>query len=382
VRALFICSTLTVGGAERQLALLVPELPPRGIEPIVASLRHRGRYFEALSSLGVPMRFVDMRSRTDVVGLIRAIRLWNLQPDVIVSSSVDAQVIGHVIAKVAHAPHITIEHGGPGIARSFHRRFLVRAIAPRVERVIAVSDSQIPELLELGYPVRRISVIPNGVPQPRPTKSGHEVRVSLNLNDQDIIALFVATLRPEKRPELFVEAMQRAHSRNKRLRAVIAGGGPQLERVQAIAARVPDVVRVLGEREDIADLLSASDFVCLTSSVEGLPMSVLEAIAARRPVLAPSIGGLPEVVQENRTGWLVPPGDLNALVEKLIQVARTDEAERRALGEAAHSLYREKYTLPKMADRYVDAITAARTNSTATAKRSCGAGGLSPRQRD
>src|SRR5581483_12281228 len=111
-RVLFLYSTLTVGGAERQLALLVPELRSRGFDAFVATLRHRGPNFEALGSRGVPVRFVGMRSRTDVAGMVRAYRLWRLKPDVVVTSSVDAQVIGGAVARRARARHVTSEHAG------------------------------------------------------------------------------------------------------------------------------------------------------------------------------------------------------------------------------------------------------------------------------
>ena len=72
-------------------------------------------------------RFVAMRSRVDLAGIVRAYRLWRLEPDVVFTSSVDAQVIGHLIAARAGAAHLTVEHGGAGLPRALHRRLLVRA---------------------------------------------------------------------------------------------------------------------------------------------------------------------------------------------------------------------------------------------------------------
>ena len=101
-----------------------------------------------------------------------------------------------------------------------------------------------------------------------------------------------ATLRPEKRAEVFVEAVRRGHAQEPRLRGAIVGGGPQLAHVQSLAAEAPDVVRALGERSDVPDLIEAADVVCLTSSFEGLPMTVLEAMALSRPVVAMRVGGI------------------------------------------------------------------------------------------
>ena len=260
LRILFLYSTLTVGGAERQLALLVPALRARGFVPSVSTLRHRGRYYDELAAAGYPITFAGMRSRTDLPGMLRAYDLWQQRPDIVFTSSIDAQVLGHAVARRAGARHVTAEHGGAGIPRSLHRRMLVRLIAPRVDRVVAVSATQTDELVALGYPRGRISVIPNGIPRPVPSRSRQDVRAELELDDRDVAALFVATLRPEKRADRFVEAVLRARREEPRLRAVVVGGGPQLEHVRRLAAPQPDAVRVLGERADVADLLEAWTF--------------------------------------------------------------------------------------------------------------------------
>src|SRR3954454_13486314 len=96
-RVLFLCSTLGVGGRERQLALLLPELRALGFDPYVATLRHEGPNFDALERQGVPTHFVGMRSRLDLRGIVRAYSLWRLRPEIVFTSSVDAQVIGQLV---------------------------------------------------------------------------------------------------------------------------------------------------------------------------------------------------------------------------------------------------------------------------------------------
>jgi glycosyltransferase involved in cell wall biosynthesis len=355
-RILVLCSTLGVGGRERQLALLLPELKALGFDPYVATLRHRGRYFEALEQQGVTMRFIGMRSRGDLRGIARAYSLWRVKPEIVLTSSVDAQVIGELVAARAGAFHVTVEHGGAGLPRAVHRRLLVRAVAPRVDRVVAVSTTQLEELRKLGFPADRITVIPNGIPPPIPTRPRRAVRAEFGLGEDDVVALLVATLRPEKRADAFVEALRFAHAGDARVRGLIAGGGPGLESVRSLAAEAPDVVRVLGQRDDIADLITASDVVCLTSTFEGLPMTVLEAMALSRPVVATKVGGIPDAVTDGRTGRLVAPGDTAAFAEALVELA-SEPGLRGAMGEAANVAYRERYTLTSMAERYRDILS-------------------------
>lgn len=354
---LVLCSTLGVGGRERQLALLLPELKRLGFDPYVATLRHRGPHFESLQEQGMTVRFVGMRSRADVRGIARAYGLWREKPEIVLSSSVDAQVIGHLVATRAGAPHITVEHGGVGLPRALHRRFLVRAVAPRIDRVVAVSATQLEELRDLGFRAERITVIPNGIPAPLPQRSREAVRAELGVTEDEVLALLLATLRPEKRAATFVEAIQLAHAHEPRVRGVVAGGGPQLSQVRSLAAEVPGIVHVLGERNDFADLIAASDLVCLTSTFEGLPMTVLEAMALSRPVIATGVGGIPDAVTDGRTGRLVPPADTDAFAEALVELAR-QPALRRSMGEAASADYRERYTLESMADHYAEVLRA------------------------
>ena len=355
-RVLFLYSTLTVGGSERQVAHLVPALRARGFVPEVATLRHRGRHFEELLAAGIPMTFVGMRSRLDVPGLVRAYRLWRRRPDIVFTSSVDAQVIGHAVARRAGARHVTVEQGGAGIPRSLHRRLLVRLVGPRIDRVVAVTATQVEELAALGFRRDRITIIPNGTPRPSTSRSRREMRAELGLEDGDVAALFLATLRPEKRVELFVEAVLRARREEPRLRAVVAGGGPQLELVRELAAASPEAIRVLGERSDVGDLLEASDFLCMTSSFEAVPLSAVEAMSLARPIVAMRVGGLAEVVDDGRTGRLTPPGDVDAFARTLVEVAREPPEVLRALGHAAREEFERRYTLERMVDSYAELL--------------------------
>jgi glycosyltransferase involved in cell wall biosynthesis len=225
-------------------------------------------------------------------------------------------------------------------------------VAPSIDRVIAVSAAQLDELRLLGFRADRIVVIPNGIPAPAPSRPRAAARAELDIGDDSVLALLVAGLRPEKRADIFVEALRRAQAREPRLRGVIAGGGPQLEYVRTLASATPGLVQVLGERSDVADLINAADIVCLTSDFEGLPVTALEAMALSRPLVATRVGGIPDAVTEGRTGKLVPPNDPGAFAEALIALAKAP-AERRSMGEAAGSAYRERYTLEAMVDRYV-----------------------------
>jgi glycosyltransferase involved in cell wall biosynthesis len=349
-RVLFVCSGLTIGGAERQWSLLIPPLRAGGYVVSVLTLVAEGPYFDALVRAGVPATCARMRGRLDVGGLRRAFRHWRTKPDLVVTHSINAHVVGHLIARRAGVPHVTTEHGGPGIPTRFHRRALTRLVGPRVDRAIAVSASQIPRLTAFGYDPGRIRVVPNAVPEPTATVPPVEMRSGLGIAPGEFLAVLAARLRPEKTAHVFVRAVLDAHRREPRLRGLVVGGGPDLERLRRLAGS-GGIVRVLGERSDVDDILGAADAVCLSSRAEGVPMIVLEAMALGKPVVATDVGGIPEAVEHGVTGLLVPPGDEKAFAEALIVLA-TDRARTERLGAGALQRSRDVFGFGRMIAGY------------------------------
>lgn len=355
MRAVFVQSTLTVGGAERQLALLVPALQQRGIDSTIVTLKHRGRFFEELAGQGFPVRFAAMRSRADLRGALRALRLTRAaRPDIVVTQSTDAQVIGHGIARRLGVPHLTVEHAGPGLRRAIHRRLLLRLVAPRVDGVVAVTAAQLPTLSAFGFAPDRVTVVPNGTPEPIVQRRRDIVRAELEVPLDETLVLLAAALRPEKRATLFVEAVAHARKHGVAIHGVVAGAGPEFTRVEA-RARELGGTRVLGNRDDVPDLIDAADAVCLTSSAEGLPMIALEAMALGKPVVSTAVGGLPDVISRD-TGVLVESQTAAAFGDALVDLARRSAA-REAMGRAARLEYERHYTAERMADDYADVIT-------------------------
>jgi len=348
---LIVCSSLEVGGAERHVAVLAPALRARGFGVAVTVLKHEGRFADELRAAGIPVHLAAMGSRRDLPAIWRAYRAISPRPDVIVSQSVDAQVLGHFLARRSGVAHVTIEHGGLGVGLAPHRRALVRLVARRVDAAVAVSDSQVPGLVAAGYQQERIRVIANGIPTPTPSRSTGEVRAELDVGPNDVVALLVAALRPEKRVSSFIDSVTAASAHDPRIRGVVAGGGSDLERLRGRAAAAGGSVTLLGQRADVGDLVAASDLVCLTSRTEGLPVSVLEAMALGRPVLATAVGGLPAAVVDGVTGVLVPPADDAAFTRALLDLAAAPTSRER-MGRAGRERFANRYTVEQMADAY------------------------------
>ena len=348
--------TLTVGGAERQWATLLPLLRDRGFAATVVTLRHEGHFFALLEEDGFDMRTLAMRSRFDVRGVVGALQLGRARPDVVMTQSIDAHVLGQLVAATTGVPHMTVEHAGPGFARRSHHDLAYRVVAPRVAAVVAVSDAQLPVLHAFRYPPERIRVIPNGIDTPPVVRKRSEVRAELGIGEDDTLAVLVATLRPEKRADLFVAAVAEAHAGDRRIRGVVVGAGPELERVRSLAATVGST-SVLGYREEVGDFVAAADVVCLTSEVEAMPMSILEAMALGRAVVATDVGGVSGTAVADETAILVPANDVTAFAVALRALA-DEPARRAALGENGRRTYLDRFTADRMADAYASLLSA------------------------
>ncbi len=151
-----------------------------------------------------------------------------------------------------------------------------------------------------------------------------------------MVAITVANLRREKDYPNLLRAARLALARHPGLVLLAVGQGPLEDEVRALHRNsgLGERVRLLGYRTDVPDLLAASDVFVLASAYEGLPVSIMEAMAAGLPVVATAVGGVPEAVVDGETGVLVPPRDADRLSHALVSLAR-DEPTRHRMAEEA-----------------------------------------------
>ena len=207
----------------------------------------------------------------------------------------------------------------------------------------------------------RITLIPNGIAGFEPG-DGTRVRRELGIGTGDPVIGSVGHLRPEKAFEVLVEAAARLGEGGLRPAVLIAGEGPERERLEGlIAARgLGGSVRLLGARSDVPDLLAALDVAVCCSEFEGGPLSVMEYMEAGLPVVASDVGGLPELVVDGESGVLVPPRDPEALAAALAGLLG-DPGARRRMGQEGRRLRRERWSLEawtaRIEDLYLDLLS-------------------------
>jgi glycosyltransferase involved in cell wall biosynthesis len=223
------------------------------------------------------------------------------------------------------------------------------------DRIVSVSEFHRRWAVELGicHP-SKILAIPNGiVPLPKPEITRAELRRQLRVRDRDMLILSMARLAPDKGLEFLIEAAKILLRVERGFQIVIAGDGPVRTRLeeQARDLGVSDWVTFLGYREDVSDLLAASDLIVLPSLREGLSIALLEGMAAGKPIIATSIGSHRELASQAEIARIVPPADASALCNAILQLT-TDPALMARLGTNARALFESHYTEDRMLNTY------------------------------
>jgi glycosyltransferase involved in cell wall biosynthesis len=329
-----------VGGAQTYVGSLLPALTERydvtvaawGPGPLADAARAAGATYVPLEQVRRPISWRDALGFVELVRLMRRVR-----PSLVHLNSSKMGVLGIAAAAVARVPvRVFTVHGWafnaePGVQRVLYT-WLHRLLRPLTTTIVCVSETE----LESGLAQRacapdRAVVIHNGVepPAPRPERS----------DDGPPLLLSVTRLKAPKDGLTLARALRQLEPGS--YRAAIVGDGPDREDV---AAELGDAGRLLGEREDVSEQLAQADAFVLSSRSEGLPMAILEAMAAGLPVVATAVGGIPELVADGETGLLVPPGDPDALAAALRRLVADPELRRR-LGEAARARVEERFSL-------------------------------------
>lgn len=231
--------------------------------------------------------------------------------------------LGPLRAPVVLTVHTDIETQGR-TARSRLLRTLARVVAARADAVIAVS-----ERVALSFPRARI-IAPAVEPLPPPSRSREDVRAAMGTPPGRTVVITIARLHRDKGLEGFVTAVGAAGGA---VEGWICGEGPERERLGALVG-AGGPVRLLGHRDDVADLLGAADVFALTSVGEAYGIAVLEALQAGLPVVVTDVGALREIVAD--AGLVVPAGDQHAFANALRRLVHEQEL-RETLGARARA---------------------------------------------
>jgi glycosyltransferase involved in cell wall biosynthesis len=354
-----VITDLDVGGAERMLVALATRLDRRRWRPSVICLDRAGPLAEALRGAGLEIDCLAVSPRRPLRALARLARaLRRRAPRLVQSFLFHANVASRLAAPLAAFPGpVPWVVGGLRVAEHQKRwhRTLDRLTARLSAGAVCVSRGVERFSREVvGIAPDRLTVIVNGVDLAPLDRAEPLPRGALGVPDGAHLALSIGRLDVQKGLPDLLDAAGWVIARRPDWHLVLVGDGPERAWLLArIAARPALAGRVhwLGRRGDVPALLVAADVLVLASLWEGMPNVVLEAMAARRAVVATAVEGSEDLVTPGQTGWLVPPRDPSALGRALLEAAGDPDRCRR-YGAAGRARVEAEFSLDRMVNAY------------------------------
>ncbi len=343
-----VIESLQVGGAEVLVATLCRLQQERGHDVAVHCLSQAGPLAQQLGENAIPVHVHSGLSNwRQLASLSRSFR--RTARHVVHCHNVGATIFGAIAARLAGTPAvITTRHGS--ISPTGKRRWLSGVAGRLCDFVVAVGEPTHRVLAsEWGAVPRRIVTIRNGASPARKSAAARPPE------KHGLTAIMVARLAPPKDPATLLHAVALAIREVPDLHLWIVGDGVLMPEVRALASQlnVADRVSLFGQQENVGTYLAAADVFVLSSLSEGVPVSLLEALAAGLPFIVSNVGGMPEIAQISGAGVVVEPRNAEALARALVQcAARRHELPK--LGDAARQCYERYFTPESWAEAYLD----------------------------
>jgi glycosyltransferase involved in cell wall biosynthesis len=372
VRVVELMATGSTGGAQQQVHSLVSRLDPARYVTTVISLGD-GRAVRRMRAAGIDIRLIDEPDDTLAVRRLTEL-LRTIRPDVLHLHMYRAEVVGtraaFGLAEAGLPRPYVISTVHSSRRRSDEDQELLRRLTPSMDRLIAVSRSIERKLEAEGRVGPPVELIHNGVDL---TRYGQQEPCTLaqeyGFPEGTPVAGVVARLEPEKGHPTLLEAWTQVIERVPEARLLVVGEGSRREALEAQArelgllgedcqgdscvgtrhARPGAKVIFTGPRDDIPAVTAALDVAVLPSYREAQGLALLEAMALRRPVVASNVGGIPEIVEDGRSGLLVPPHDAPALADAIVRLL-IDHPFADNLARAGHDLVHERFCIERMVD--------------------------------
>ena len=350
-RVLFLHGVVEIGGAERDLLSLLRWLDRGKWQPLVAC-PGTGPLVTALQTLSVPVVPIQLPAWRKLREMPRRLPacfkltyiLRRTQTALLHVNDLWWAPVARLAAQPLSLPWVVSvrQHLEPRRVRQYHLN--------RAPYILTLTEAAREVLLANGVPAARVRTIHSGVDPEEysPATSGATIRAQLGIPFEAPAIGCVANVLKIKGHDILIEAFSKVVKMDPRAHCLIVGkhDSPYGAEVRALADRLGLAERThfLGFQEDVRPFLAAMDVVVLASWSEGLPIALIEAMAMAKPVVATCVGGIPEVVEDGKTGVLVPPGDVNALAEAL-QTLLSDPVSRQQMGQAGRQRVVERFGL-------------------------------------
>ncbi|MBP7690445.1 MAG: glycosyltransferase [Anaerolineales bacterium] len=360
VHVLHVIDSLTLGGAEVQVSQLVRGLQQHGHFRVSLCYSTPGPLEAELTAAGVPLTRLRRRARLDPALLFGICQVIRRDPPQIVHTHLfKSDMHGRLAGRLCGVPVVlsSLRNCDAWAQRPLLGR-VYGATAALTDHLVAVSEDVRQYHIRYSHlPPAKVTTIENGVDVRRfagQAEAGHALRRELGVSPETPLIGMVGRLKPQKDPSMFLEAAARIRQAQPHARFWMVGDGPLRADLgeQTRQLGLAEAVTFCGVRQDIPAVLAALDVLTLTSRWEGLPGTVLEGMAAGRPVVATAAEGTRSVVVDGETGLLVPVGDAPALAAACLRIL-ADPALGQRLGQAGQRRAQARYSLTALVDRTV-----------------------------
>ena len=352
MRVMHVIEAMHQGGAESLVVEHVRLAAPDVVSTVVA-LNRGGPALEAAAAAGAETLVLG-KGGARLTGLFQLSRLMKARRvDVVNGHNPSGALYGTLAARLAGVPvSIRTEHSIHYAGRGSRFYGPVEAMLTRlVERVVCVCEaSRETHAPRFGGLSSRFVTVLNGIAETKtPPRPREQTRAALGLAPGQAVALTVGSLTPQKSQDVLLRAMAAARLRAPGAVLLIAGEGRLRASLLALYAELGlgESVRFLGARNDVPDLMEACDVFVLSSSREGLSVTLLEAMRAGRATVATRVGGNAEAVADGVTGRIVPVGSVEGMADALADLLG-NRARRALFGAAGKARWRERFTAQRM----------------------------------
>ena len=353
VRVIELLATGTNGGAQEHVHNLVTRLDRSRYDVRVVSLTP-GSAIRRIERAGIPTCVLETASDAEAIEAVAATAAA-FGADVIHNHMYHAEVVGTQaawrLAELGRRRPFVVGTVHSSRIRSDEDRALLRSLTPKMDHLVAVSKAIVAKIHDEGRDLAPVSLIYNGVDLER--YSHQEPCCTLHEEygmpaDAPIVGI-VARLEPEKGHPTLLDAWPLVLREVPAARLLVVGEGSRREALEAQAAElgIAGSVTFTGRREDVPAVTAALDVAVLPSYREAQGLSILEAMALGRPVVASNVGGIPEMVEDGFTGILVPPHDAGALAAGIVRFL-TDHPYADTVARAAKEMVHERFCVELM----------------------------------
>lgn len=370
VKILHVIGGGEFGGAEQHILSLMKQYNDHGIDATVVTF-YDAIFAQKLREAGHSVIALQQYGRFDLRILTALIRLLNeMKPDLIHTHGVRANFYVRLAAKQTSVRRIvTTVHS---ILRLDYPKTIPYIIAYLMERTtqsltshfIAVSDGIKEQLLATGIKEPKITVVQNGIDAtlyastPEIEAKANELRQEWNIANDVFVIGTNARLVPVKGLNHLIEGMKVALNQDSSLHLLIAGDGPDRDKLQQLIHqnKINDKVSLVGFRNDVANCLAVMDVYINCSLSEGTPISVMEAMAAEKPLILTAVGGMKEMAQHDESALMIPPQSAEAIAASILRLKR-DPVLRERIALAARRTVEERYSVQAMTRKQIEIYT-------------------------